>query len=135
MHLACLMEWDMSLQLQALGCQVVIVAQGSKESGVQWKKDYGLPFTLLIDRGMKFYRLFGLRREIKSVFKVETFTDYAARVIAEGSLGGKAYAGDDLTVMGGDFIVRQNGEVVFTYVQKSQLDRPAVSDLLQCLKN
>ena len=134
MHLGCLMERDTSLQLQALGCQVVIVAQGTKESGVQWKKESDLPFTLLIDRDRKLYRLFGLRRQLKAFFKVETFTAYAAQIIAEGSLG-KPYPGDDLTVMGGDFIVRRSGEVMFTYIQKSQLDRPAVSDLLQCLKN
>ena len=83
---------------------------------------------------MKLYRLFGFRRQIKAIFKVETFTGYAAQIIAEGSLA-KPYAGDDLTMMGGDVIVRQSGEVMLTYVQKSQLDRPAVSDLLQCLKN
>ena len=129
------MERDTSLELQALGCQVVMVAQGQRDSGVKWKKDFNLPFTLLIDRDMVFYRLFGLRREIKSVYKIETFTAYAATVVAEGSLGGVGYSGDDLTVMGGDFIVKQSGAVVFAYVQKSQLDRPPVSNLLQCLKN
>ena len=129
------MEQDTSLQLQTLGCQVVIVAQGTRESGVQWKKNNSLPFTLLIDRDMRFYRLFGVRRQIKSVFKIKTFTAYAARLVADGSFGGEPYAGDDLTVMGGDFIARQSGKVVFTYVQESQLDRPAVSDILQCVKN
>ena len=128
------MEQDTSLQLQTLGCQVVIVAQGTRESGVQWKKNNSLPFTLLIDRDMKFYRLFGFRRQVKCIFKIKTFTTYAAQLVADGSFS-EPYAGDDLTVMGGDCIARQSGKVVFTYVQESHLDRPAVSDILHCLKN
>ena len=109
------------------------MAQGQRESGVQWKKDYNLPFPLLIDREMIYYRQFGLRRQVKSVYKIETFTRYAAEQTA-GFYGPLAYDGDDLSVMGGDFVVKQNGEVVFAYVQDSQLDRPQIEDFLQCLK-
>ena len=119
-------------ELDALGCQVVIVAQGLRESGVQWKKDYSIPFTLLIDREMALYRLFGLRREVKLVWNLEIFTFYAAKVI-EGRKDNMAYEGDDLTVMGGDFIVRQSGEVVFAHVQTGQFDRPQLPYLLQCM--
>ena len=128
------MERDTSLELQALGCQVVMVAQGQRDSGVKWKKDFNLPFTLLIDRDMVFYRLFGLRREVKLIWNLDIFTFYAAKVI-EGRRDNMGYNSDDLTVMGGDFIVKQNGEVVFTHPQKGQFDRPKIADLLQCLTN
>ena len=111
-----------------------MVAQGQRESGVQFKKDYDLPFPLLIDREMILYRQFGLRRKIKVLFKVETFTRYATQLIEGTTKSFDVYDGDDIAVMGGDFIVKQNGEVVFAYVQDSQLDRPAVEDFLQCLK-
>ena len=111
------------------------MAQGLRESGVQWKKDYDLPFTLLIDRDMAFYRSFGLRREVKLIWNLEIFTFYAAKVVEGRKDNNIPYDGDDLTVMGGDFIVKRNGEVVFAHVQKGQFDRPPVLQLLQCLKN
>ena len=109
-----------------------MVALGKRESGVQWKKDYDSPFTQLIDRDMAIYRLFGLRREVK-VWKLDTFTFYAAKVI-EGHKDTMMYDGDDVTVMGGDFIVKQSGEVVFAHRQKGVFDRPQITDLLQCLR-
>ena len=119
--------------MEALGCAVVVVAQGLRESGLQWKKDYGLQFPLLIDRDMRFYRQFGLRRRLKLVWNLEIFTFYAARVV-EGGKDNMVYPGDDLTLMGGDFIVRRNGEVIFAHAQTSQFDRPQISDLKNCLK-
>ena len=111
-----------------------MVAQGLRESGLQWKKDYSLPFQLVVDRDMVFYRELGLRREVKLVWNLKIFTFYAAKVI-EGQKDNMAYEGDDLTVMGGDFIVHQSGKVVFTHIQTGQFDRPQVEDLLQCLKS
>ena len=110
-----------------------MVAQGKRESGVQWKTDFDFPFTLLIDRDMAIYRLFGLRREVKMVWKLDTFTFYAAKVI-EGRKENMVCDGDDLSIMGGDFIVKQSGEVVFAYRQKGVFDRPQITDLLQCLR-
>ena len=110
-----------------------MVAQGLRESGLQWKKDYGLPFKLVVDRDMVFYQQFGLRREVKLVWNLEIFTFYAAKVI-DGRKDNMPYEGDDLTVMGGDFIVRQDGEVIFAHVQTGQFDRPQVTDFLSCLR-
>lgn len=120
-------------ELRALGCQVVVVAQGIRESGLQWKKDYGFTCQLLIDHDMVFYRQFGLRREVKLVWTLETFNFYAANVI-EGRGDNLSYDGDDLTVMGGDFIVDKTGNVVFAHVQSGQFDRPPVEDILKCIK-
>ena len=121
-----------SRELRELGCQVVVVAQGLRESGLKWKMDYGLPFQLLIDREMILYRLFGLRREVNLVWNLDIFTFYAAKVI-EGRKDNMAYEGDDLTVMGGDFILRRTGEVIFAHSQSGQFDRPQVKDFLHCL--
>ena len=108
------------------------MAQGQRESGVQWKKDYNLPFPLLIDREMSFYQQFGLRRQVKLVWNLEICTFYAAKVV-DGRQDNMAYDGDDLTVMGGDFITSQSGEVVFAHAQTGQFDRPQISEFLECL--
>ena len=119
-------------RLREQGCQVVVVAQGLRESGLKWKKDYGLPFQLLLDREMELYRAFGIRRELKLVCTLEIFAFYAAKVV-EGQKDNMAYEGDDFAVMGGDFIIRQNGEVAFARTQSGQFDRPEVAELLECL--
>ena len=113
---------------------MVVVAQGLRESGLQWKRDFNLPFRLVIDQDMKLYRLFGLRRQVKLIWNLEIFTFYAAKVI-EGRRDNMAYDGDDITVMGGDFVVKRSGAVVFAHPQKGQFDRPQVEDVLQCLRN
>lgn len=100
---------------------------------MQWKKDYNIPFTLLIDSDMEFYRLFGLRREAALAWNLQIFTFYAAKVI-EGRTDNMGYDGDDLTVMGGDFIVKRSGEIIFAHPQTGQFDRPQMADLLLYLK-
>lgn len=126
----------MRSKLEALGCQVVIIAQGLQESGVQWKKDHDLSFPLLIDRDMVFYRLFGLRRNVKAAWNLEIYRFYAARAVeGQYSDSEEVYDGDDMAVMGGDFIVKQNGEVIFARTQEGPFERPEIADLLQCLKS
>ena len=46
---------------------------------------------------------------------------------------GNPYPGDDLTTLGGDFIVDSSGKVVYAYPSKHQYDRPDVDDLLRHL--
>ena len=58
---------------------------------------------------------------------------YAERKMKHGTPFPKLYDGDDLFVMGGDFIVRKDGEVVYAFHQTTP-ERPDVQDLLSCLK-
>ena len=60
------------------------MAQGQRESGLQWKKDNNIPFRLVIDEERKLYRQFGLGREVKLVWTLEAFAFYAAEMIAGG---------------------------------------------------
>ena len=45
------------------------------------------------------------------------------------------YEDDDLWIMGGDFIVKNDGKVLFALHQTTYYERPPVSDLLSCLKD
>ena len=47
---------------EQLGCQVVVVDSGTRESGLEWLHERGYPFPLLIDRDRVFYHQLGLRR-------------------------------------------------------------------------
>ena len=50
---------------EQLGCQVVVVDSGTRESGLEWLHERGYPFPLLIDRDRVFYHQLGLRRFLK----------------------------------------------------------------------
>ena len=45
------------------------------------------------------------------------------------------YEDDDLWIMGGDFIVKNDGKVLFALHQTTFNERPPVDDLLSCLKD
>ena len=62
----------------------------------------------------------------------------AAIIYAERKIQGipfpKPYEGDDLFIMGGDFIVRKDGEIIYAFHQTT-VERPDIDDLLSCLKD
>ena len=45
------------------------------------------------------------------------------------------YEDDDLWIMGGDFIVKNDGKVLYALHQTTYYERPSVRDLLSCLKD
>ena len=108
----------------------MVVASGTREGGKQWLDTYGLPFPLLLDRGLVVYRLFGIRRLLKVAWDLEVFVAYA-EAVARGRVDNIAYSGDDVTVIGGDFIADESGKLLYSYCSKEQYDRPEVEDLLK----
>lgn len=109
------------------------VARGTRESGVKWMEDFKVSFPLYLDVERNLYRKFGLRRMLKASFNLAIFIYYADAVMA-GRGDRMAYSGDDLTVMGGDFIVDSSGKLIFAHPSKEQYDRPYVAKLLEALR-
>ena len=56
-----------------------------------------------------------------------------AEKVAGGRVDNIAYPGDDVTVIGGDFIVDSSRKVVYAYCSKEQYDRPELNQLLKNL--
>lgn len=108
----------------------MVVASGTLEGGQKWLETYKSPFPLLLDRDLVLYRLFGIKRLLKVAWDLKVFTAYA-EAVARGRVDNIAYDGDDVTVIGGDFIVNASGKVLYSYCSKEQYDRPEISDLLK----
>ena len=87
-----------------------------------------------MDGSRQFYRLLGLKRSIKAVWSVNTLKSYAEEKIAEVPPT-PALPGDDLHVLGGDFIADAIGKIVFTYPSKISSDRPSIDGLLDELRS
>lgn len=108
----------------------MVVASGSREGGLRWLETYKSPFPLLLDRDLVLYRMFGIRRLLKAAWDLNVFIAYA-EAVAGGRVDNIAYSGDDVTVIGGDFITDAFGKVLYSHCSKEQYDRPPVGDLLK----
>lgn len=95
--------------------------------------DFKTPFPLFLDMERILYRNLGLRRSLKASWNLAIFIYYADAVMA-GRTDRMAYSGDDLSVMGGDFIVDSSGKLLFAHPSKQQYDRPYVAKLLEALR-
>lgn len=110
-------------QLEGLGCQVVVVARGTRESADIWFKHTQISYPLLLDPDLTMYRYFGLGRSVTAVWTIPTLLTYAKEKVA-GVPPAPAYPGDDIHVLGGDFIFDSTGKVVYAYCSKFSSDRP-----------
>ena len=115
------------------GCQVVVVARGSRDGGLRWLEETKLPFPMLTDCDRVLYRHFGLRRLVQIAFNLPLFQSYADAVVDGGRVDRMPYGSDDYTVIGGDFVVDSTGNVMYSHRCKEQYDRPEVATLLNSL--
>ena len=110
-----------------------MVASGNREGGVRWIKEYNCSLPLLLDREQQLYKSIGIRRLLAVAWDLKIFIAYAEAVVG-GRVDRIAYPGDDVTVIGGDFICDSTGKLLYKYTSKEQYDRPEVSSLLTCLQ-
>lgn len=113
---------------------MVVVASGPREGGLKWIKEYGCSLPLLLDQKQLLYKYLGVRRLVLVACDINVFIGYAEAAI-KGRVDRKGYPGDDVTVIGGNFITDSNGKLLFSYRSKEQYDRPEVDDLLSFLRD
>ncbi|KAG7265835.1 hypothetical protein CRUP_010477, partial [Coryphaenoides rupestris] len=83
------------------------------------------------EEDQRLYQALGLRKSLKDVLNFSNMLRYA-----EYPLAGMDFPKplpsiqDDMFQLGGDFVVDERGEVVFSHCCQSPLDRPTVTDLL-----
>jgi len=111
-----------------------MVASGNRDGGLRWYKEYGSSLPMLLDQELQLYKRIGIQRLLSVAWDLNVFIGYAEKVTA-GRVDRIAWPGDDVTVIGGDFICDSQGTLVYVYKSKEQYDRPEVSSLLDCLKS
>ena len=112
---------------------MVVVASGNREGGLRWFKEYDCSLPLLLDQDMQLYKHIGLQRLVSVAWDLKVFNGYADAVVG-GRVDRLAWPGDDVTVIGGDFICDSEGTAVYVYRSKEQYDRPEVTNLLERLE-
>ena len=120
-------------EFQRLGCQVVIVANGSREEGLVWQQNHPYKCPTLTDSEWLLYRKLGLRRYI-DFLTTEVMSAYGEGLVRGLPLPQLTYADDDLCIMGGNFIVQKDGKLVYALKQRSYNQRPSVEELLSFIE-
>ena len=120
-------------EFQQLGCRVVLLTYGTKEDGVVYRKAHPSQFPAYCDSQRTLYRQLGLRRILK-ILTTTAMCKYGERKMKGLPFPDLIYEDDDLWIMGGDFIVKSDGKILFSLLQTTYYERPSIQDLLSCLK-
>ncbi len=78
--------------------------------------------------------MLGCRRNVSTIHTIENMAAYAEAAIQGNPLSPDSfYEGDDLQIMAGDFLVNNEGQLLFTHPTKFPQDRPSVEQILTVL--
>ena len=110
---------------------MVVVAAGILESGKKWQNDYGITFPLLVNPGWELYHLLGCKRSM-AVWSLGNIVHYSEDKLA-GVPPSPVYKGDDVHIMGGDYVVDDVGKLIFVYHSKNPKDRPTIEQIFSTL--
>jgi peroxiredoxin len=119
-------------ELEALNTRVVIISFGSITLAQKWMEETKATFQFLIDPERKAYQAFGLEYSLGRSWSPKIWFEYA-RLMAQGRKW-RGIQGDS-GQLGGDFIVDRSGIIRMAYRSHDPADRPAVSDILEKLKD
>ncbi|XP_021429408.2 uncharacterized protein LOC110497568 isoform X3 [Oncorhynchus mykiss] len=122
------------IALDACSVQVVVVSFGCREGALHWLAETGCQYDMVLDPHRKVYSAFGLRASLKKVLNFNNMLLYAEYVVANLEFPkGLPSIEDDMFQLGGDFVLDDQGRVLFSHCCDSPIDRPAVEDILKAL--
>lgn len=110
------------------------MARGIRESADKWLRHTKVTYPLLLDPDLTLYRYLGLRRSVTAVWTIPTLLSYAEDKVS-GVPPAPPYPGDDIHVLGGDFILDSTGKVLYAYCSKFSSDRPSLDEIFKVLEN
>lgn len=112
------------------GASLVIVGNGGSEFARAFREDLGLEGTILVDPDLVSYRAAGLRRGRTEILSPRLFSN-AARALQAGYRQNSVEG--DPWQLGGVFVVRPGGELLYAYRSREAGDHPEPADLLAAL--
>lgn len=129
-HLAQLRERNS--EIQAVGARVAVISFSPPEQNALFVGEEDVPFLVLSDTGRAAYRAFGL----ESGAGQHIWTVAALRAYLRGLLQGRwpRWPTQDITQLGGDFVVDSDNRIVYAHRSEDPADRPSVDALIQALR-
>jgi AhpC/TSA antioxidant enzyme len=114
----------------AANCGVVVISQGKPQILAHFEKRNGFPFPVLGDPDRVAYRAFGLERVWWWTFLLPwVWWGYIVRIVTGTPLR-LPYRSEDVTQLGGDFLLDQSGKVLWSFRSKGPTHRPSVEQML-----
>jgi hypothetical protein len=118
-------------EIQAMGADVVAVSFEPRDRLFQLTRQLQLPFPILSDPERDVYAAYSLTQgSLLKIFSPKTVWTYMKHFAR-----GRRYehAASDWRQLGGDFILDEEGTVVFEYRGQTPTDRPTVASLINRL--
>lgn len=119
-------------EIEARGASLVIIGNGSAEFARAFRADLDLRGTILIDPDLVSYRAAGLRRGRAEILSPRLWTN-AARAFQAGYRQNSVEG--DPWQLGGIFVIRPGGDLLYQYRSREAGDHPDPADILSSLDN
>jgi NAD(P)-dependent dehydrogenase (short-subunit alcohol dehydrogenase family) len=119
-------------EIRARGAELVIVGNGAANFAAAFREDFELDCPLLVDPELRAYRAAGLRRG-----RVELLSPRLPLNALRALRSGARQTGvqGDPWQLGGVFVIRAGGELMYRYVSREAGDHAPVSEILAALDN
>jgi peroxiredoxin len=112
--------------------RVIIVSFAQPAPLARYQEDHHWPFVVVADPERDAYRQFALTRfSWLQVFSPATLKLYW-KLLRQG-MKRSAYGREDIYQSGGDFLLDQDGNILFAHRSRQPADRPPASRLLQVI--
>ena len=110
----------------------MIIGNGSAEFAQAFREDLDVPGTILVDPDLLCYRAAGLRRGRAEILSPRVFTN-AARALQSGYRQNSVEG--DPWQLGGIFVMRPGGDLLYQYRSREAGDHPDPATILAALEN
>jgi hypothetical protein len=112
------------------GVRVAAVGMGTPAMAADFKREYEVPFPVLIDHTKETYRLLGLKRAtIVDAVKPKVLLRGAVSLVKRG----QGIPQQDPAQLGGAIVVDRNGDIIFIHRARDAQDNAPVDALLAAL--
>jgi NAD(P)-dependent dehydrogenase (short-subunit alcohol dehydrogenase family) len=121
---------DRQDEIREAGGELVIVGNGARPFAEAFREDLGVEGPLLVDPELRAYRAAGLRRGRLEILSPRVPL-HAVRALLSGSR--QTSVQGDPWQLGGVFVIRPGGELVYRFASAEAGDHPPIDDVLAAL--
>uniref|UniRef100_W5NFI6 Uncharacterized protein n=1 Tax=Lepisosteus oculatus TaxID=7918 RepID=W5NFI6_LEPOC len=120
--------------LDALSVRVLVISFGCCEGARYWLEETGCKYDMLLDPERRIYNAFGLGSSVYKVWSFSSLFLYAEYKVSNCQfLQTPANVVNDIYQFGGDFVLDDDGKVIYFHPSKTPADRPTVTALLTAI--
>lgn len=114
-------------------CGLVVISQGKPQVLAHFEKRNGFPFPVTGDPDRVAYKAFGLERVWWFTFLFPwVLWGYLVRIVT-GTIPRVPYLSEDVTQLGGNFLLDQSGKMLWSFRSSDPSRRPSVEAMLKAV--